>query len=58
MSFRTRMILASLVVGVFAVFAASLGAYLAARNALINSTDDTLQATVSLVTRAAASDAR
>jgi two-component system sensor histidine kinase MprB len=55
MSFRTRMVLASLVVGVFAVLAASLGAYLAARNALINSTDDTLQATVSLVTRAAAS---
>ena len=40
MSFRSRMVLASLVVGVFAVFAASLGAYLAARNALINSTDE------------------
>jgi len=54
-SFRTRMVLASIVVGVFAILAASLGAYLAARNALINSTDDTLQSTVSLVTRVAAS---
>ena len=54
MSFRKRMVLATLVVGVLAVLAASLGAYFASRNALINSTDDTLQATVATVTQAAA----
>jgi two-component system sensor histidine kinase MprB len=42
MSFRTRMVLATLVVGVFAILAASFGAYFASRNALINSADDVL----------------
>jgi two-component system sensor histidine kinase MprB len=49
-----RMVLATLVVGAFAILAATLGAYFAARNALINSTDDTLQATVTTVTQVAA----
>ncbi len=42
MSFRMRMVLASLVVGVFAILAASFGAYFASRNALTNSADDVL----------------
>ncbi len=49
MTFRSRMVLASAVVGVFAILAASLGAYLASRNSLINSVDDVLQSTVRAV---------
>jgi len=48
------MVLASLVVGVFAILASSLGAYLAASHALINSADDTLQSNATLVADAAA----
>jgi two-component system sensor histidine kinase MprB len=49
MSFRMRMVLASLVVGVFAILAASFGAYFASRNALLNSVDDVLQSTAGAV---------
>jgi len=49
MSFRSRMVLAALAVGVFAILAATIGAYLASRNALINSVDDVLQQTVTEV---------
>ncbi|MGH9006750.1 MAG: sensor histidine kinase [Acidimicrobiales bacterium] len=49
MTFRTRMVLAAVVVAVFAILAASLGAYLASRNALINSVDDVLHSTVDQV---------
>jgi len=52
MSFRMRMVLASLVVGVFAILAASFGAYLASRNALLNSVDDVLQSTAAEVSGA------
>ena len=45
MSVRARMVLAALVVGGFAILAASLGAYLASRNALINSVNGNLQQT-------------
>jgi two-component system sensor histidine kinase MprB len=55
MSFRMRMVLASLVVGVFAILAASFGAYFASRNALINSADDVLQSAAADVTGAAGS---
>ena len=48
------MVLASLVVGVFAILASSLGAYLAGKHALINSADDTLQSNAALVADAAA----
>ena len=51
MSFRMRMVLASLIVGVFAILAASFGAYFASRNALTNSADDVL---VSAAVRAVA----
>lgn len=44
MTFRTRIVLAATVTAVFAVLVASLGAYLATRNSLINSVDDTLVA--------------
>ncbi len=47
MTFRSRMVLASVVVGIFAILAASLGAYLASRNSLINSVDDVLRSAVS-----------
>jgi len=43
------MVLAALVVGVFAILAATIGAYLASRNALINSVDDVLAQTVNQV---------
>jgi len=43
-TFRTRIVLAATVTAVFAVLVASLGAYLATRNSLINSVDDTLVA--------------
>jgi len=43
------MVLAALAVGVFAILAATIGAYLASRNALINSVDDVLQQTVTEV---------
>jgi len=43
MSFRWRIVLAALAVGVFAILAASIGSYLASRNALIKSVDDVLQ---------------
>jgi two-component system sensor histidine kinase MprB len=49
MSFRMRMVLASLVVGIFAILAASFGAYFASRNALLNSVDDVLQSTAGAV---------
>jgi two-component system, OmpR family, sensor histidine kinase MprB len=49
MTFRSRMVLAAVGVGVFAILAASIGAYLASRNALINSVDDVLQSTVTNV---------
>ena len=42
MTFRTRIVLAATVTAVFAVLAASLGSYLATRNSLVNSVDDTL----------------
>jgi two-component system sensor histidine kinase MprB len=48
------MVLAALVVGVFAILAATIGSYLASRNALINSVDDLLQQTVSTVQQSAA----
>jgi two-component system, OmpR family, sensor histidine kinase MprB len=44
MTFRTRIVLAATVTAVFAVLAASLGSYLATRNSLVNSVDDTLVA--------------
>jgi two-component system sensor histidine kinase MprB len=44
-SFRARMVFAALLVGGFAILAASLGAYLASRNALINSVNGNLQQT-------------
>jgi two-component system, OmpR family, sensor histidine kinase MprB len=49
MTFRARMVLATALVGVFAVLAASFGAYLATRNSLINSVDDVLQETANAV---------
>jgi two-component system, OmpR family, sensor histidine kinase MprB len=49
MSFRARMVFAALVVGGFAILAASLGAYLASRNALVNSVNGNLQQTTNLV---------
>ncbi len=45
MTFRARLVLAATVAVVFAVLLASIGAYLATRNALINSVDDSLVAT-------------
>jgi len=45
MSFRARMVLAALVVGGFAILFASGGAYLASRNALLNSVNGNLQQT-------------
>jgi two-component system, OmpR family, sensor histidine kinase MprB len=46
MSFRARMVFAALVVGGLAILAASLGAYLASRNALINSVNGNLQQSI------------
>ncbi len=43
MTFRSRMVLASLIVGLFAVLTASFGAYLASRNELSNSVNVVLQ---------------
>jgi two-component system sensor histidine kinase MprB len=43
MTFRSRIVLASLIVGLFAVLAASFGAYLASRNELNNSVNVVLQ---------------
>jgi two-component system, OmpR family, sensor histidine kinase MprB len=50
MTFRTRIVLAATVTAVFAVLAASLGSYLATRNSLVNSVDDTLIASAHSVT--------
>ena len=50
MTFRTRIVLAATVTAVFAVLVASVGAYLATRNSLINSVDDTLIASAKSVT--------
>jgi two-component system sensor histidine kinase MprB len=47
MTFRSRIVLAATITAVFAVLAAALGAYLATRNSLINSVDDTLVASAS-----------
>jgi two-component system sensor histidine kinase MprB len=47
MTFRTRLVLAATVAVVFAVLAASSAAYLASRNALYNSVDDSLLSTAS-----------
>ncbi|HXQ19967.1 MAG TPA: HAMP domain-containing sensor histidine kinase [Acidimicrobiales bacterium] len=47
MTFRTRIVLAATVTAVFAVLVASLGAYVATRNSLVNSVDDTLIASAS-----------
>jgi two-component system, OmpR family, sensor histidine kinase MprB len=49
-TFRTRIVLAATVTAVFAVLVASVGAYLATRNSLINSVDDTLIASAKSVT--------
>jgi two-component system, OmpR family, sensor histidine kinase MprB len=49
MSVRTRMVLAALVVGGLAILAASLGAYLASRNALINSVNGNLEQTTDAI---------
>lgn len=50
MTFRSRIVLAATVTAVFAVLVASLGSYLATRNSLINSVDDTLIASAKSVT--------
>ena len=49
MTFRSRIVLAATATAVFAVLAASLGAYLATRNSLVNSVDDTLIASAKSV---------
>jgi two-component system sensor histidine kinase MprB len=45
MTFRARIILAAVLVAVFAVLAASFGAYVASRNSLTNEVNDNLQQT-------------